>query len=316
MVEVVSPVVQAGNAVVEVVSPSLGSRARDHEVTVTIGGRVCHIRRIGTDGDFEALRRLYRDLDGNVDAIGMGGIDAGFQIHARRYEIRDAKKLLAEAPRTPVVDGSGLKETLEREAVRAMAAEGYPLAGRKVLMVSAVDRFGMAEALHAAGADIVFGDLIFGLGVPVAIRSWATFNVLARLLLPIVVRLPFSALYPTGGEQDKPSRPGRARYYDAADVIAGDFLYVRRHMPADMRGKWVITNTTTAVDVADLESRGVELLVTTTPVFEGRSFGTNVIEALLVALAGGGRPLTTERCAAAARELGLAPTIRRLGGGS
>ena len=35
-----------------------------------------------------------------------------------------------------------------------------------------------------------------------------------------------------------------------------------------------------------LASRGVEYLITTTPEFEGRSFGTNVMEALLVALLG------------------------------
>lgn len=310
--------------VIEVASPSLGSSSRDHEVTVELGGRRCHIRRTGTDGDFAALVAAYRELDGAVDAIGMGGIDLYLVARGRRYVIRDARRLVAQAPSTPVLDGSGLKETLERRAVEMMGEAGIDLVGRRVLMTSAVDRFGMAEALHEAGAHITFGDLIFGLGIPIPMRSWRTFNVVATILLPIVTKLPFQMLYPTGSEQDKPPKPGRTRYYEEADVIAGDYLYVRRYMPGDMRGKWVITNTTTAADVEDLRARGVELLVTTTPVFEGRSFGTNVMEALLVAFANAEAAekgeerrisLTREEYEAALDALGLEPTVRWLQAG-
>ncbi len=51
----------------------------------------------------------------------------------------------------------------------------------------------------------------------------------------------------------------------------------------------VITNTTTAEDMRILKQRGISRVITTTPNMGGRSFGTNVIEALMVALIG--RPL-------------------------
>jgi hypothetical protein len=57
-------------------------------------------------------------------------------------------------------------------------------------------------------------------------------------------------------------------------------------MPPRMDGKTIITNTTTADDVGMLRDRGVSVLITTTPEFAGRSFGTNVMEAALIALAG------------------------------
>ena len=57
-------------------------------------------------------------------------------------------------------------------------------------------------------------------------------------------------------------------------------------MPDDMRGKVVVTNTTTPEDVAMFRECGVKYLVTTTPVLEGRSFGTNMMEAALVAACG------------------------------
>jgi hypothetical protein len=63
---------------------------------------------------------------------------------------------------------------------------------------------------------------------------------------------------------------------------------MRQFMPKRLDGKLILTNTVTQRDVEDLRDRGVARLVTTTPEFAGRSFGTNVVEALLVALGGSG----------------------------
>jgi hypothetical protein len=81
-------------------------------------------------------------------------------------------------------------------------------------------------------------------------------------------------------------------YLDAwADIIAGDFHYIRRHLPTAesgiLKGKTILTNTTTEQDQIELRERGVKRLITTTPSFDGRSFGTNVMEAMCVALNGG-----------------------------
>ena len=46
----------------------------------------------------------------------------------------------------------------------------------------------------------------------------------------------------------------------------------------------VVTNTTTPQDVELFRKCGVKYLVTTTPVLEGRSFGTNMMEAALIAV--------------------------------
>jgi hypothetical protein len=51
-----------------------------------------------------------------------------------------------------------------------------------------------------------------------------------------------------------------------------------------MKGQTILTNTTTSADMKFLKEKGVGTLVTTTPVYEGRSFGTNVMEAALVAI--------------------------------
>jgi hypothetical protein len=195
--------------------------------------------------------------------------------------------LLEAAKTTPVVDGSGLKNTLEREAVRFMREQmGIDLRGKKVLMVSALDRFGMAQALVDAGADVLFGDFIFALDKDMPVRDLATFERMAEKYLPDACKLPFQFFYPTGKKQEKPPEPKYPQYYEEADIVAGDFHFMRQFMPERLDGKIVLTNTVTPANIEELRDRGVATLVTTTPDFSGRSFGTNVIEAALLALLG------------------------------
>ena len=61
---------------------------------------------------------------------------------------------------------------------------------------------------------------------------------------------------------------------------------MRQYMPDRLDGKIVLTNTVTEGNVEELADRGVAMLITTTPDISGRSFGTNVLEAALLALLG------------------------------
>jgi hypothetical protein len=271
-----------------VVSVSLGSSKRNHSVEATFLGKKFIIERIGTDGDIDKAERLLRELDGKVDAFGMGGIDLYVMTGGRRYVFRDAKRLARAVAKTPIVDGSGLKNTLERRVIRYLAQTNtVPLAGQKALLVSGADRWGMAEGLTQAGALLTCGDVIFALGLPIPLRSLNQLRLVAAVVAPILVQLPFKLLYPTGKKQEIVNpNPRFARYYLKNDIIAGDFLFIKRHLPPEIPGKIIITNTVTAADIEDLTARGAKTLVTTTPELGGRSFGTNVMEAVLVSLAG------------------------------
>lgn len=267
-----------------IVSVSLGSSTRNHTATVEILGEEVVVERVGTNGSISKAIAMIQELDGKVDAFGMGGIDLYVYAGDQRYAFRDAKRIAAAAVRTPILDGSGLKNTLERRVVDFVDKQIMSLTGKKVLMVASVDRFGMAEALDSAGADILYGDLMFGLGLNYPIRSLQTVRRVARILLPVVTQLPFTWLYPTGSKQEK-REVKWAESYQWADLIAGDFLFIERHMPDRLDGKVILTNTVTPANIEDLRGRGVQTLITTTPNLGGRSFGTNLMEALIVAIA-------------------------------
>lgn len=295
-----------------IVGISLGSSERDHVVTVNMMGHQCRIERLGTDGDMQKMIDTIREMDGKVDAFGLGGIDLYVYAVDRRYELRDGRKIVRAAQSTPIVDGSGLKNTLERRAIEYLVEYTDMFKERKkALLMCAMDRLGMAEALGKAGCEMTYGDFPFVLGLPIPLKSLKKLAVLARFIAPIVCRLPFSMIYPTGEKQGI-NKPRFERYFNAPDIIAGDFHFIRRYMPPELPGKIIITNTVTMNDVRFLRERKVKTLITTTPEMEGRSFGTNVMEALLVSLAGSKQELSDDDYNSMLSELNLVPRIVEL----
>jgi len=265
---------------------SLGSSQRDHEACVQMLGRTLRVVRLGTDGDFGRMLRLYSAYDGRVDAFGLGGGEFYIQSMRRRWHFRQGRLIRGAARHTPIGDGNGVKHILERQAVEQLGRHGLKLRGLRALCVSAVDRLGMARALVEQGCDVVFGDLIFSLGLPLPLRSLKAVDRAARLVAPVATQLPYSLFYPEGERQVGEPRARWSRYLEDATLLAGDFNWMRQHLPRELGGKTIVTNTTTAADVELLRERGLDLLVTSTPRFAGRSFGTNVVEAMLLAVLG------------------------------
>ncbi len=296
------------------VSISIGSSKRNKAVEVTLFGEKVSIERIGTDGDMEAAALKYKELDGTVDAFGMGGGDLGVMTDGKWYPFYSVQPMARYVDKTPLVDGTGLKNTLENRACATMESkikDYLDAHGRRVFMAAGVDRWGLAKAFVDAGYEVIFGDLMFGLDIPIPIYTLKQLKVLASILMPIAGRLPYSWIYPIGEKQEKRT-PKFGKYYAWATVIAGDCHYIKRYMPDDLKGKVIVTNTTTAEDVELFRKAGVKYLVTTTPVLEGRSFGTNMMEAALVAVAGKGRPLTWPELTEMLDKLGFEPQIQEL----
>jgi hypothetical protein len=297
-----------------VLSVSIGSSKRNHKISMEILGENFLIERVGTDGDIKKAIEIIEEKDGKVSAFGMGGIDLYVCIGNKRYTIKDAVPIARAAKISPIVDGSGLKNTLERKVIDYLIKQKIiDFKNKKVLLVCGMDRFGMAESLEKAGSDLTLGDLIFALGFPVPLKSLKSLNVVASIIAPIVCKLPFSLLYPTGEKQEKKTEPKFNRFYDKADVIAGDFHFIKRHMPPEISGKTILTNTVTADDVAMLSKRGAKMLITTTPKLDGRSFGTNVMEGVLVSLSEKPyKSLTTKDYDELLDKIGFTPRVEML----
>lgn len=291
---------------------SIGSSKRNHNTVVELLGEQVHMWRIGTDGDMKKAIALIGQIDGTVDAIGLGGIGLRIDAADRTYYYRDGKRFGAAAVKTPIVCGAGLKGIVERDTPRFMVEElGLKLEGKTVGIVSAVDRYGLSEGFREHGCIMTYGDLPFALGVPILIHEHEALVTMIHNLCPLAIQLPFKMLYPTTSDHTtKPkSADGVFKEFYQNKILAGDWKFIKERMPPDMRGKWIVTNTTTKNDVELLRLTGAELLITTTPRLEGRSFGTNITEAALIALDGSGKELSEERYLELKRAIGWKPDV-------
>jgi len=277
-------------------------------------GHHFHVRREGTNGDFNLLKRRLVELDNDPDiaAIGLGGIDLFLNAADRTYWFRETKPLKKLVRNKALVDGSGLKGVVEADTVRYLKDElNLEITDKKILVTSAVDRWGLAMAFYDSDANTDFGDLYYVLGIRKILQSRKVLTRAVRIAAPIAINLPFSWLYPSGSDHN--SQPTRHawtdRLYHDYDIIAGDFKYITKYMPPELEGIWVITNTTTEADIEFLRERGVGKLITTTPRLKGRSFGTNVMEALLVASVDETKALSPERYLELMEEFDLRPSI-------
>ncbi len=293
------------------VSVSLGSSSRNKKVEVKFKEETVIIKRIGLDGDIEKAKRLYEELDGKVDAFGMGGIDMTLRLDGKEYPLKAPHKLIENVKKSPVVDGRGLKNTLERRVFELAAPKlGEIPTFSQAFIPLATDRIGLATAISEVTEKIIFGDLMVGLGLPIPVYGIKNFKRVARAMFPIVQHFPLSLIYygSDGAEQE----PKYEKYWQKSDLIAGDFLFMRKYMPQSIAGKTIITNTTTAENLQLLKERGARLVITSTPQYDGRSFGTNMMEAALTAYAGKGRQLTDAELNALIDDINIRPQVHLL----
>ncbi len=273
------------------VSISLGSSNRNKSTVLELLGETVLIERIGTDGDMQKAASMYRELDGKVDAFGVGGALLGLMVDDRWYIMHNVQSLIKDVHLTPVVDGTGLKMTLERNAAAVLAENtNVDATAKRAFMTSAVDRYGLFRGFADSGYECLIGDMMFSLGIDFPIRSDKGLKRLVSVLAPIISHFPFSWLYPTGESQNK-REPKWVKHFEWADVIAGDCHYITHSMPDRLDGKTIVTNTTTTQDRELFKQAGVKNLITTTPVYEERSFGTNMLEAGLIAASGRKEPV-------------------------
>ncbi|HLF03141.1 MAG TPA: hypothetical protein VI547_14255, partial [Anaerolineales bacterium] len=127
------------------VSISIGSSKRDKAVELNLLGETVRIERIGTDGDMEKAAQMYRDLDGQVDAFGVGGADLGVLVDGKWYRLYGAEPLVRYVQKTPVVDGVGVKNTLERR-VAQFIEQHLAVDPKRFLFTAGVDRWGMSQS--------------------------------------------------------------------------------------------------------------------------------------------------------------------------
>jgi predicted amino acid dehydrogenase len=270
----------------KIVSISLGPANQDSEVAAQAFGADFHIQRIGTDGDVERARKLVRQFDGEAAAIGLGEMSLLFQVGRCTYAHAEIQSIAKTAKATPVVDGTHLKNTLDRWSINQVASQQADLFRyRRVLILSGVARYALAQVLSRFTDQIVFADPLIHFKTPITLRSLRQLDLYARWILPLICRAPYARHFPTAPVPAATAARAEG-VFKASDVIVGDSAYLRYYAPSDLRRKVIVTNTLSSEEIEELQQRGAESVVTlsTLPGNVDSSVDSDVVEAMLTVL--------------------------------
>lgn len=262
-----------------VLSVSLGSPRRDFRLDFLVAGERIEIERRGFGFNLVAAETCLRAADGEVDAIGLGGVNFAYRLAKRRWPIREAERLRRAVKRTPLVDGSSFKEWVEPLWLTAVERKFGRLKGQTAVLISALDRYPVLDAFRQAGLKTYIGDCYFALGWPILVRDERMFRLLAEVGLPLLRRVPLHRLYPSGKAVERRPWP---RHFLRPRLYWGDVHLLLHRLP-DLRGAIVVTSTVRPGDVRRLLAEGAEAVVTGPSPVAGLGFGANVWEAVLVA---------------------------------
>ncbi len=129
------------------VSISIGSSKRDKAVEITLLGERVRIERIGTDGDMKKAAALYTEMDGKVDAFGVGGADLGLllqlvepqlQMHLLDVATGAGHTAMALAPYVAGVTAIDLTPEMIRRTEELAASRGLRNITARVMDVEAL----------------------------------------------------------------------------------------------------------------------------------------------------------------------------------
>ncbi|MCC6188239.1 MAG: serine carboxypeptidase [Anaerolineales bacterium] len=246
------------------------------------------ILRRGCCGDPERARALIAAADGQVAAIGLDGLPAFVKLGTASRPHTAGSDLAFNAKRSPVVDGSGIRDGLERWAI-ILADRAQPgiFAQKRILMVPGLNHTGLAQSLLRRSSRLRYADPLIYFALPdiPGVGARRTLDQVAAATLDQAKDFPFRRLVPQAG---RPGVPRASGAFVEADVLAGDIGAIRRYAPSRLDRKTVVAEAATEADLDDLQKRGVSIVVTLMPGLAGPgALGTAsaaVIEAILVAL--------------------------------
>jgi predicted amino acid dehydrogenase len=254
--------------------------------TVPFLGESLQVERIGCAGDPHRARALITEYDGTVDAIALDGIPTVLRLGGTtRRETVGAS--LAAAARVPVVDGSVVRDGIERWGV-TLADRAQPgiFAGKNVLLVPGLNHCGLLHALARRSRAVRYADRVIFFGtcdIPKFGRRRATEKT-AQTILDRLEHLPLASLSPAG--EVRTSRI--AAPFRWADIIAGDIGAIRCYAPDRLDGKTIVVDCAEDADLQDLRDRGAYVAITLMPGLEGRAslgrWSAAAIEAMMTAL--------------------------------
>ncbi|GAB4396785.1 MAG: serine carboxypeptidase [Anaerolineales bacterium] len=280
-------------------------------------GQQVEVRYVGCGGDPERAKAFIREHDGKVDAIGLEGLPRSIQLAGNSRMHRIGEELFETATKTPIVDGSGVRASLESWSL-ILADRMHPgLFGEKrVLMVPGLNHDGLVRAFSRFTSEIRYADPVVYFNLPdfPGIGAHQLAKQIANPTLEQLKDAPFRRIFPQPGT---PGTPRGSKAFEWADVLAGDVGAIRRYAPQNLKRKIIVVDWARREDLDDLRQRNAAVVISLIPLLEGDGGldhrSSAMVEAMLAALRSEDNlPLNENTYLDMVSALEWQPTIRHL----
>ena len=279
-----------------IVNVSLTGPERDYDETVTFLEQDFRLVRIGTSGDVDAAEELVREWADGASAMAVTGIREARAAGLYDGELAEIARVKRATDRIPVSDGHALRDVLQEWAIRHVQNEmpGF-FSNARTVVLGGVNHDRTTRILREYTPNLEFADPLLRFGIPSKVDSNAVLGLAANAGMWSIRKLP-------GTIQEQIKAPGHGISHALArkaardcDVVVATYDELIGFGLEDLAGKTLVTSAISDEMLAELGSRGVDMVLDSTPQpFENVTVSAAVLEAMMLSLASTADRLTND----------------------
>jgi len=293
-----------------IVNISLTGPDRDYDEEVTFLEHDFRLLRIGTSGDVDMAAALVRKWAADAAAIAVTGVREARAAGLYDGDLEAVNRVKRATTAVPITDGHDLRDVLQEWSIRHVqnAMPGFWNNARTVVL-GGLNHDRTTRVLREFTQNIEFADPLLRFNVPERVDSNPLLGLAANVGLWPMRQLP-------GVVQAQIKAPGhRVSQHLArqatrnADVVVATYDELIGFGLEDLAGKTLISTAISEERLAELGSRGVDMVLDATPQPFPVTITTAVLEAMMLALAKHGGKLTNDDLLDIIVSAGLEPRL-------
>ena len=269
-----------------IVNVSLADSDRDFDEEVTFLEHDFRLVRVGTDGDVTAAEELVREWDGLASAIAVTGIREARAAGLYDGELAAVERVMSAATTSPVVDGHALRDVLQEWAIRTLQTDlpGFFNNARTVVL-GGVNHARTTRILREYTDNLEFADPLLRLDLPARLDSNAALGLAADVGMWPIRQLPAAVKSQIKAPGQGISHALARRAARDCDVVVATYDELIGFGLEDLAGKTLVTSAISDERLAELASRGVDMVLDATPQPFDVTVSAAVLEAMMRSIA-------------------------------
>jgi predicted amino acid dehydrogenase len=293
-----------------IVNVSLTGSERDYDEHVTFLQHDFRIVRVGTNGDVASAEELVRKWAEESVAIAVTGIREARAAGLYDGELEAIERVRRATTAVPVTNGHALRDVLQEWAIRHVQTEmpGF-FNNARIVVLGGVNHDRTTRILREFTPNLEFADPLLRLDLPARLDSNPFLGLAANVGMWPIRRLPgqVQSLIKAPG-----SRISNAMARKAArdcDVVVATYDELTGFGLEDLAGKTVVTSAISDDRLAELASRGVDMVLDATPQPFHVTVVAALLEAMMLATVSGSGSLTNDDLLDMIVSAGLEPRV-------